>query len=357
MGSLRKRGRVWWVRYYVGGRLFERTLKTRRKDEALRALKELGGREVRGELAPPTRAPVRLFLDEYSARLRLRSSEKAWKTDVGRLKGFFGRAGVKALEEVTPKLISHVLEEGLRSGWSPKTYNNYREIVHRALSYAIRESGFVSPGLGRANPASFVRRVQEPAPKIRYLALEEIGELLQHLANEAKMQTAVATLVYPGLRRSELLWLTVDDLDMRSRIVMVRGKTVDGKTWEPKTRKNRAVHISDSLLPYLERWMRVRPDSVWLFPASRGGRWDPDNFAAALRHGQRGLGRRWSCLDFRHTFASHLARKGVSMFKIAKLLGNSVVICERHYAHLCPAGLAEEVEFGHVTSPAAVGHA
>jgi len=40
-----------------------------------------------------------------------------------------------------------------------------------------------------------------------------------------------------------------------------------------------------------------------------------------------------------------LAKKGVSIFKIAKLLGNTVPICERHYAHLSPAGLADEVEF------------
>lgn len=345
MASLKKRGRIWWIRYYVGPKLLEKSLKTRRKDEAVRALKELNGREARGELAAPSRIPVPVFLEEYGARLKLRSPEKAWKIDMGRLKSFFARAGVKTLEQVTPALISHVLEEGLRNGWSAKTFNNYREVVHRAFSYAVRERGFVSPRLGRANPASFVRRVEEPAPRITYLPLADIDELLAHLSPHVKMQAAVATLIYAGLRRSELLWLTVDDLDLSSRLIMVRGKTVGNESWEPKTRKNRAVPVSDSLLSYLDRWLHVRPDSIWLFPASKGGRWDGDNFSAALRDAQRGKEERWSCLDFRHTFASHLAKKGVSIFKIAKLLGNTVPICERHYAHLSPAGLAEEVEF------------
>jgi integrase len=91
--------------------------------------------------------------------------------------------------------------------------------------------------------------------------------------------------------------------------------------------------------------MTLGEDSVWLFPSPKGRRWDCDNFSAALRRAQHGCAREWSCLDFRHTFASHLAKKGVSIFKIAKLLGNTVPICERHYAHLSPAGLADEVEF------------
>ena len=47
---------------------------------------------------------------------------------------------------MTPALVSRVLEDGLQNGWSPKTYNNYREVVHRAFSHAIRERGLVSPG-------------------------------------------------------------------------------------------------------------------------------------------------------------------------------------------------------------------
>ncbi len=60
---------------------------------------------------------------------------------------------------------------------------------------------------------------------------------------------------------------------------------------------------------------------------------------------EKGRQPRWNCLNLRHTFASHLARKGVLLFKIARLLGNSVQICERHYARLSSARLHEEVQF------------
>lgn len=53
----------------------------------------------------------------------------------------------------------------------------------------------------------------------------------------------------------------------------------------------------------------------------------------------------WSCLDFRHTFGSHLAQKGESLYKIAQLMGNSPEICRRHYAALIPEQMLDTVEF------------
>ena len=345
MASLRKRGNVWFIRYYLDGQLVEKSLRVRKKSEAQRRLKEFSGQEARGELAESSRTPVLDFIDQFSERLKLRLPHKSYRTDAGRLRAFFEKAQVRTLEDITPQLISRILEQGLNSGWSPRTYNNYREVIHRAFSFAIREGGFISPLPGRANPASLVRRIPTPAPNIRHLALAQIDDLLNSLASKSKLQTAVATLIYTGLRRAELLWLTPEDLDLSARLLAVQAKSVDGESWEPKTKRNRSVPISASLLVYLEQWLPLRPESLWLFPGRSGRRWDTDGFSTSLRRAQEGCNPRWGCLDFRHTFASHLARKGVSLYKIAKLLGNSVQICERHYAHLSSASLHDEVEF------------
>lgn len=70
-----------------------------------------------------------------------------------------------------------------------------------------------------------------------------------------------------------------------------------------------------------------------------------DNFSADLRAANREAGLSWSCLDYRHTFGSLLAQKGVSLYKISAMMGNSPEICRRHYAHLVPEAMREEVEF------------
>lgn len=140
------------------------------------------------------------------------------------------------------------------------------------------------------------------------------------------------------------MWLTHQDVDLRSGMIRVCRKEVAGESWRPKTRRNRRVPMSSSLRSCLDRYEPPR-GVAWFFPSPQGKRWDPDNFSQALREINRGAGLLWSCLDFRHTFGSHLAMKGESLYKISALMGNSPEICRRHYAALIPEEMRDTVEF------------
>ncbi|MDD1677546.1 MAG: tyrosine-type recombinase/integrase [Methanomicrobiales archaeon] len=141
------------------------------------------------------------------------------------------------------------------------------------------------------------------------------------------------------------MWLTGEDVDLPKRLIRVRAKTVGDQQWQPKTKRNRVVPISDALYAILSEY--TPPESgPWFFPSPAGKRWDPDNFSQDLRAVNEAAGLDWSCLDFRHTFGSHLAQKGVSLYKIATLMGNSPEICRRHYAALIPEEMQDVVEFG-----------
>jgi site-specific recombinase XerD len=58
-----------------------------------------------------------------------------------------------------------------------------------------------------------------------------------------------------------------------------------------------------------------------------------------------GIGCCGSISLYRHTFGSHLAQKGVSLYKISEMMGNSPEICRKHYAALMPQEMHREVEF------------
>jgi integrase len=93
-------------------------------------------------------------------------------------------------------------------------------------------------------------------------------------------------LIYAGLRREELLWLTPDDLDRAAGnhgMLRIRAKTISGESWQPKTKKNRAVPVSLRLRYFLDKWELKRPKGTWLFPSPDGKRWDTDNFSSDLR--------------------------------------------------------------------------
>ena len=97
---------------------------------------------------------------------------------------------------------------------------------------------------------------------------------------------------------------------------------------------------------YLDKYVPRLMAGRWFFLSSQGKKYDPNNFSRDLRNANKRAGLQWACLDFRHTFGSHLAQKGESLYKIATLMGNSPDICRKHYAALIPEAMHDVVEFG-----------
>lgn len=200
------------------------------------------------------------------------------------------------------------------------------------------------------NPVERVARYRERAPEIRFLTLVQIDEQLEALVTRPDLRTMAATLIYAGLRREELLWLRDEDFvrattQAPNGLLRIEAKTVAGESWQPKTRRNRAVPVSHDLRRFLDEHSPSVTEEGWLFPSPEGKRWDPDNFSHALRSANTAARLPWTCLDYRHTFGSQLAQRGVSLYQIAALMGNSPDICRRHYAALVNEEMAAIVDF------------
>ena len=381
MASLKKRGKNYYIQYYSGQRQKRLGLNTSNLQIAKEKLRQFESAKVRGEDSPlPTRTPLNKIVDRYVQYIRNVKTAKSAQTDVYYLRTMFGaicpaleitsrKTSLKAqkrpprkgcdkrfkdrvieasyIEQITSADISQFIAHHVQSrGLAPKTANRYREIMSRLFNWAMDEAGVKMPGDN--NPASKVGRYKERAPQIRFLTLPQIDEQLRALEDKPLLQKMVAMYIYAGLRREELLWLTLDDVDLKAGaygMIRIRAKTVDGQFWEPKTKVNRAVPISSSLRAYLDRYAPKPSRGRWFFASPKGSRYDPDNFSRDLRNANRQIGLKWSCLDFRHTFGSLLAMKGESLYKISTLMGNSPEICRRHYAALIPETMADSVEF------------
>ncbi|OHB60974.1 MAG: hypothetical protein A2Y12_06335 [Planctomycetes bacterium GWF2_42_9] len=124
--------------------------------------------------------------------------------------------------------------------------------------------------------------MRESAPEITFLSLKDIADQLKICEDKPILHAMVATYIYAGLRREEAMWLTRDDVDLDSRLIRIRAKTVDGQKWQPKTKRNRAVPISDVLYEILNGY-RPPVNCTWFFPSTTGKRWDTDNFSQDLR--------------------------------------------------------------------------
>lgn len=381
MASLIKRNGTFYLQWRVGRKIRRRSLRTHVLQIAKEKLRQFESAQVRGlEDFLPTRTPIADVVAAYVDHIRHVKTPKSAQTDVYYLREAFGpicpalqitsrkvsentrkrprKPGqdrrckhptieADCFEAITTADVATFIRSHTRSrGLAPKTANRYREIIVRLFNWATQQNGIRMPG-GR-NPAAPVERYKEPAPQIRYLTLEQIDEQLNALADFPQLQTMVAVLIYAGLRRAELLWLTRDDVTLppgRPGLIQIRAKTVHGQYWQPKTKKNRAVPISPDLRRYLDDYSPRPSRGDWLFPSPHAFRWDDDGFSTALRVANAAADLTWSCLDYRHTFGSQLAQASVSLYKISELMGNSPQICRRHYAMLRTETLHAQVCF------------
>ena len=358
MSALFKRGKTYWIPYTLNGRQHRESLCTRSEKVAMTKLYEHELALGRGTFQPPSKTFLETFLAEYFEHLKGIRPRKSWINEKNRLECFFKPTGMTTLEKLTAAVIAAHLD-GMAAkcpagSWRPATYNRYREALVSLFDYAIERFGFVSKDPGHANPARGLRRRKVPKPEIVYLNPEEIVALLGALEPHAQMQVMVATLIFAGLRREECLWLRKRDIDLAARTIRICSKEDGDTLWTPKTNADRSVPVSSDLMRFLGSY-EPREDSCWLFPSPEGVRWDADNFSHELVRIQRKhtLGRTvgekllpYGCNIFRHTFATRLVACGKSLSLVARLMGTSVPICERHYAAFVTGEMQDVVEMG-----------
>jgi integrase/recombinase XerC len=132
-----------------------------------------------------------------------------------------------------------------------------------------------------------------------------------------------------GLRISELVGIDLDDIEVRARLVKVRGKGS----------KERIVPFGSKAEDAIRAWLPLRhtqPDENALFVNYRGDRitarsvrrlFDRYVRSASLRAGV-------SPHTLRHSFATHLLNAGADLRGIQELLGHASLSTTQKYTHL-----------------------
>ena len=136
-----------------------------------------------------------------------------------------------------------------------------------------------------------------------------------------------------GLRLTEGTRLQVADIDAQRMLVRVH---------QGKGGKDRFVPLAPRVLALLrEYWQRERP-RPWVFPARhRAAPLSPTalqkTFTAVVR--QSGIPKDASIHTLRHSYATHLLERGVSLRVIQELLGHKSPSTTARYTHLTPPTL------------------
>ncbi len=176
------------------------------------------------------------------------------------------------------------------------------------------------------------------APKHARAVSEDIGEMSDLAATQAR-DIALFTLLYGcGLRIAEALALNVRDAPKSDETGMLR---VVGKG-----SKERIVPVLPAVREAIAAWLRHHPDrqpDSPLFLGTRGKRLDAAVAQRTLRNFRRlnGLPEHATPHALRHSFATHLLAEGADLRSIQDLLGHASLSTTQRYTSVDEAKLLE----------------
>ena len=304
MGSVYKRGNVYWIKYYRDGKPFYESSRSHRKRDAERLLQRRQAEIVTGTHLDNDVRRVKIgeLLDDLLLDYKINGKDHAWAERVVRkhLRPCFGEIPAAKLNRGT---VQRYVRERQESGAANATINKALALLHRAFTLGA-ESGKV--GLVPAFP----KKLPEKNVRKGFFEREEFEAVRSHLPAELK---SVVTFAYwTGCRKGEILSLKWAQVDLENRLVRL-------EPGETKNDEPRVIPLTTELYELLAMQKAIRdelwPNCPWVF--SRQGKrvkdfrkaWEKACTAAGLVDE---LGRPTRVFhDLRRTGVRNLVRAGV----------------------------------------------
>ena len=245
------------------------------------------------------------------------------------------RLGRRRLALITADDVVAVTRALQADGLSPWTIKRILGALSCIFTFALRR-GYIS-----AHPFDRLERDERPHPlgsDQRVLTQTELARLFS--ACPRRYQPLLLTGAYTGMRLSEVLGLSWDDVDFSAGVVHVRHQLARGRRGLPPHRippKTRASVREIPLLPQLaavlrqhKRGSRFTSASDYVFATANGTPFLHHNVSKrVLRRAAAGAGldrpgRRVRFHDLRHTFASHLIIDiRLDVVQVSRILGHA----------------------------------
>jgi len=285
-----------------------------------------------------TRQAIEQFLDaQWMERGLSENTLAAYRNDLNGLAAWLSGHGGGLVAARREDLLGY-LSERVINGARPRTTARLLSSLRRFYRYQVRE--------GRLSGDPTVRidspRIGRPLPDS--LSEEEIETLLDApVVGEALglRDRAMLELLYAcGLRVSELVNLTMEQIDLTQGVVRLMGKGS----------KERLVPLGEEAVDWLQRYIaQSRPELAAgasaraLFITRRGKAMTRQAFWYRLRHYavKSGINKALSPHTLRHAFATHLLNHGADLRVVQMLLGHSDLSTTQIYTHVARERLKE----------------
>ncbi|KJK18579.1 site-specific tyrosine recombinase XerD [Pseudomonas sp. NPDC087612] len=265
------------------------------------------------------------------------NTRDSYRSDLALFNGWLTEQGVE-LPDAGRELILDHLAWRLEQGYKPRSTARFLSGVRGFYRYLLREK------LIGIDPTLQVEMPQLGRPLPKSLSEADVEALLQapDLSEPiGQRDRAMLEVLYAcGLRVTELVSLTLDQVNLRQGVLRVMGKGS----------KERLVPMGEEAVVWIERYLRDgrnellggRPSDV-LFPSLRGEQMTRQTFWHRIKHQAlvAGIDKSLSPHTLRHAFATHLLNHGADLRVVQMLLGHSDLSTTQIYTHVARARLQE----------------
>lgn len=246
------------------------------------------------------------------------------------------------IEKVSKEDIERYLKYCYLKNEDSKTISHKITTIYNFHNYLLREKVI------KDNQAEFIDRPKLAKHLPYTLTVKEIDKLLDIALVTVfdYRDKAMLELMYgTGLRVSELVSLTVYDVDFYNAFLRIKGKGS----------KERIVPINNASLKYLKLYLDRRclllkkKTSDELFLNARGEGISRQGFFKNLKKilAKKGMPTNISPHSLRHSFATHLIENGADLRSVQTMLGHSDITTTKIYTHISNEKVTKDYLINH----------
>lgn len=319
---------IYYLYYHNGnGKRNKISTRTKIKSEALKFLSNFNkeSRKRKNSNSILLDEFVRKFL-MYSETIHSPKTTRDYRNTFNQLKKYFGNP---QLQDITTQQLNEFLM--FRSKVSVYVRAKDLRYLKSSFNYAVDNEVLLD------NPCKKIKQVKTPQKQPVFLDKDSYKKLLDSITNE-DFKDLVEFAVNTGLRQMELICLEWKQINFSDKLVIL-----DNWNHQTKSKKVRVIPLNDKAQEILRK--RISNNHTLVFTYNNK-QYKPDFITKKFKKIvlKTGLNPHLKWHSTRHTFASFLVQKGISIYIVSKLLGHADTKTTSIYAHLRPEDMRVAVD-------------